>query len=301
MNINTLDLNLLVVFDALMRELHVTRAGESIGLSQPATSNALSRLRRLTKDDLFVRSKGKLLPTPTALQLAQKIQPALNQINQALNPEIIFEPDTSQQVFSIGMSDYTAFLLLPELLKYIEVNAPNVVIQVRSGDRHKLLKLLDTGDVDVLCGVFVEDILWHSSQKLFTEEYALVCRQNHSTIKKQISLQDYVEAKHLLVSIAEDRIGRIDYWLKEHNLTRQIALSVPHFLVAPFILAQTDLVATLAKRVAKHFAQTQSLKIFPLPIPSNGFTVVMRWHKSNQNKKDQVWLRSLLLNISKKL
>jgi DNA-binding transcriptional LysR family regulator len=301
MNLAGWDLNLLVVFDALMAERHVTRAGDRIGLSQPATSNALARLRKLTKDELFIRAGGALQPTPVAIALAQQIQPALQQIDRALSRELPFNPAQSDRVFAVGMSDYTAFLLLPQLLQTIAAEAPEVSIQVRSGERAKLLALLDTGEVDVVCGVFSDDVPWHNSQKLFAERFVCVCRQGHPFIQGQVSLQDYVRANHLLISIAEDRVGRIDHLLKQRNLSRHVALSLPHILVAPVVLAQTNLIATLSARVAQRFAQTQALQILPLPLELKGFSVVMKWHQSSHDHADQVWLRSRLQTVSEAL
>lgn len=299
MNFLGWDLNLLVVFDALMTERHVTRASERIGLSQPATSNALARLRKLTQDELFIRTGGSFQPTPVANLLAKQIQPALQQIDAALSQAKPFDPATSDRVFTIGMSDYTAFLLLPELLKTIKSEAPKIAVQVRTGERDRLLTLLDEGKIDVVCGLFPEKVSWHNSQTLFKETFVCVCRQEHPYIDNEISIQQYVEADHLLVSVAGDRSGRIDRILSQQGLSRQVTVSVPHFLVAPFILAQTDLVATLAKRVAESFAKMQSLKILPSPIALTGFSVSMRWHQSCQSQSDQVWLRSQIDHVSK--
>ncbi|MEO1394369.1 MAG: LysR family transcriptional regulator [Cyanobacteria bacterium J06634_5] len=301
MNLSGWDLNLLVVFDALITEQHLTRASERVGLSQPATSNALARLRKLTQDELFVRTKGRFQPTPVAIALAQQIQPALQQIDTALVQTKPFDPATSDHIFSLGMSDYTAFLILPELLKTLKSLAPKIAVQVRTGERDRLLKLLDEGKVDVLCGVFPENIPWHQSQKLFEETFVCVCRQDHPQIGSEISLLQYSEAEHLLVSVAGDRSGRIDRILQQQGLSRHVSVAVPHFLVAPFILAQTDLIAMLAKRVAERFAQRQALKLLPSPVALTGFSVVMRWHQSSQTHADQVWLRSQIEAISRTL
>ncbi|MDX2216835.1 MAG: LysR family transcriptional regulator [Oculatellaceae cyanobacterium bins.114] len=298
MNLAGIDLNLLVVFDALMTERHVTRAGERIGLSQPATSNALSRLRHLTHDELFVRSSGGLRPTPVAIALAQQIQPALAQIQTALLREQNFDPATSDRVFSIGMTDYVEFVVLPRLLEILETTAPHVQIQVRTGDRPHLLALLDSGDVDLICGLFPEQIAWHEEQLLFQEEFVCVCRSEHPIIRESLSLQDYLGASHLLVSIQEDRVGRVDKLLAEQNLSRHITLSIPHFLVAPFILARSNLVATLAKRVATEFAKTQHLKILPCPLPLEGFAVFMRSHHSTRHHATHIWLRETIATVA---
>jgi DNA-binding transcriptional LysR family regulator len=260
MNLAAIDLNLLVVFDAIMTERNVTRAGERVGLSQPATSNALARLRKLTNDDLFVRTAGGLQPTPIAIALANQIQPALQQIDRALIEEFSFDPATSDRVFTIGMNDYTAFVMLPKLLQKIQAIAPTVAIQIRSGDRSKLMTLLDKGEVDLICGVFPKQVAWHQTQLLFKEKFVCVCRPNHPIIDNSLSVEAYITVNHLLVSIAEDRIGRIDNYLATQNMTRQIAISVPHFLVAPFIIAQTDLVATLGMRRHKPLPKCRIFK-----------------------------------------
>ncbi len=298
MNIAEIDLNLLVVFNALMTERQVTRAGESIGLSQPATSNALARLRKLTQDKLFVRNGGALHPTPVAIALAQQIQPALDQIQTALSPVQPFDPTTSDRIFNIGMSDYVEFVLLPPLLEKLETTAPHVKIQVKSGDRQHRLALLDSGKIDLLCGLILDRIEWHEKQLLFREQFVCVCRRDHPFIGDALSLQDYVNASHLLVSVQEDMVGRVDYLLAQQNLKRHIALSIPHFLVAPAILARTNLIATLAERVAGEFAPAQNLKILPCPIPLTGFSIFMRWHQSMHEHSSNAWLRGVIAEVA---
>ncbi len=298
MNLAGIDLNLLVVFDALMTERQVTRAGERLGLSQPATSNALARLRSLTKDELFVRSSGKLQPTPVAIELAQQIQPALSQIQTALAPAPLFDPPNSDRVFNIGMSDYVEFVLLPPLLARLATIAPHVKIQVRSGNRDRQLALLDSGEIDLICGLFPNRVAWHERQLLFQERFVCVCRCEHPSIGDTISLAEYVNADHLLVSLQEDMVGRVDLQLAKQNLTRNILVSTPHFLVVPSILARTNLIATLVERVAREFAPILDLKILPCPLPLTGFSVFMRWHQSMRDRAPNAWLRGIITDIA---
>jgi DNA-binding transcriptional LysR family regulator len=283
-NLASIDLNLLVVFDALMAERNVTRAGERLGLSQPATSNALARLRSLINDDLFIRTATGLRPTATALSLKQHLRPALQQIQAALLEQSTFNPATSDRVFAMGMSDYVEFTLLPPLIQMLQTLAPQVSVQIRSGDRQKLLALLDTGEIDLAFGLFPEKIAWHKDHLLFQESYVCVCRHDHPVIGKSLSLEEYLAASHLLISVKEDRIGRVDTLLAEQNLKRHIALSIPHFLTAPFVLTQTDLIATLAQRIALTFAQHQRLKLLPMPFPIANFSVFMRWHHATETE-----------------
>ncbi|MEA5549379.1 LysR family transcriptional regulator [Anabaena cylindrica UHCC 0172] len=297
-NLAGLDLNLLVVFDALMTEHSVTRAALRLGLSQPATSNALARLRSLMEDELFIRKTTGLSPTPKALALAQQLRPALQQIQSTLLDQPNFDPATSDRIFTIGMSDYVEFTLLPKLVKTVQIIAPSISLQIKTGDRQKLLSLLDTGEIDLACGLFPEKISWHKEKLLFHEVYSCVCRQDHPNIGTNFSLEDYLKESHLLVSIQEDRVGRVDMLLTQKNLQRHIALSIPHFLIAPFILAESNLVATLPQRVALTFSQSQSLKLLPVPLPMAGFSVFMRWHQSTHNLPDYEWLRVLIIEVS---
>ncbi|GAB4214068.1 MAG: LysR family transcriptional regulator [Synechococcales cyanobacterium] len=297
MNLAGLDLNLLVVFDALLSEGHVTRAGQRLGLSQPATSHALARLRHLTGDPLFLRTPQGLQPTPKALALSTTLRPALHAIQATLLEAPPFDPSQSQRVFAIGMSDYVEFTVLPTLMRHLQSVAPGVGIHIRSGERAKLLALLDKGDIDVACGVFPENVPWHHAQILFEETYVGVCRDPHPTLPNPVDLDAFVAASHLLISIQEDRQGRVDTWLAEHQRSRHIALSLPHFLIAPFVLAQTNLIATLGSRIAHAFAQHQSLRLFPLPVPITGFAVTLRWHQSHQSDPAQSWLRTQLLQV----
>lgn len=298
MNLSGIDLNLLVVFDALMVQRHVTRAGQQVGLSQPATSNALARLRKLLDDDLFVRSASGLQPTPKAIALAQQIQPALEQIHSALNVPKPFEPAISDLTFAIGMSDYVEFTLLPQLIKQVQTIAPGIIFQIRSGDRKTQLALLDQGELDLVCGIFPEKVDWHQQQPLFDENFVCLCRHGHPKIQGNLSLETYVAAHHLLVSVKEDRIGRVDRILAKQKLQRHVALSVPHYLVAPGIVSQTDLITTLAERVARTFASTYDLQVLPLPFATRSFSIAMRWHKSNENVAAQRWLRALVTAVS---
>jgi len=297
-NLAGIDLNLLVVFDALMTEKNVTRAGERLGLSQPATSNALSRLRNLMADDLFVRSATGLQPTPKAIALNQQLHPVLQQIQSTLLEKPIFNPTTSDRIFAIGMSDYVEFTLLPKLMQRIQAIAPNVILQIRSGERQKQLSLLDNGEVDLVCGVFPEQIQWHKEELLFPENFVVVCRRDHPTIGNSLSLEEYLSVSHLLVSLKEDRTGQVDISLAQQTLKRHIALSIPHFLIAPFILTQTDLIATLAQRIALAFAEKQNLKILPIPLEIKGFSIWMRWHQSSEKSPDCQWLRSQIIEVS---
>jgi LysR family transcriptional regulator, mexEF-oprN operon transcriptional activator len=298
MNMAGIDLNLLVVFDALMQERNVTRAGQRIGLSQPATSSALARLRHLFDDELLIKTPNGMEPTARAIELEGSLRSALLQIQSAFAGQEQFVPETSARVFRLGMSDYAELVLLPELMQCLSQQAPGVQIQIKATDRREVLSLLDEDEIDLAIGFYPQQSSWHRQQVLFEEQFVCVCRQNHPLIKSPLTLETYLAASHLLVSLREDRVGRIDRYLMAQNQQRRIVLSIPHFLLTGFILARTDLVAALPERLASVWMGFLPLQRLPLPFQVSGFAVSMLWHAKNQDEPGHIWLRSLLSELS---
>lgn len=300
-NLAAIDLNLLVVFDALMTERHVTRAGERIGLSQPATSNALARLRNLFEDDLLVRTSTGLQPTSRAIALEQPIRQVLQQIQAALEQQQSFEPQTAERIFTIGMSDYGEFVLLPKLIAKLAETAPGIRVLVKSTNRYQAPKQLDAGEIDLAVGLFLEQASWHQLKQLFQENFVCISRRNHPNNQTPITLDNYLATPHLLISTNEDMVGKVDYVLEKQNLKRQITLSVPHFLIAPFVIANSNLIATLAERIAIAYADLLDLQLHPLPLQVSGFSVSMLWHSKHENDPAHLWLRTAIVDISQSI
>ena len=175
-NLTGVDLNLLVVFDALMTEQHLTRAAQKIGLSQPATSNALSRLRKLFNDDLFIKTSKGMTPTPRAIELAASIHQSLLQVQTAIYSEPEFIPQKSDHVFRLGMDDYSELVFLPKLLAQMQILAPKVKIQVRSTNWMRSPELLDPDEVDLAVGHCPQFQPWHTKQLLYEEYFVCVAQ-----------------------------------------------------------------------------------------------------------------------------
>ena len=300
-NLAAVDLNLLVVFDALMSERNVTRAGEKIGLSQPATSNALSRLRNLFQDELLVRTATGMTPTPKALSLSIPIRQILLQIQSSLEQDTFFVPEDSDRLFTIGTSDYGEFILLSKLMQKLETVAPKVKIRVRSLlDMKSAYQMLDSDKIDLAIGYFPECPPWQETEVLFEEGFVGVCSAENPKISDKVTLEDYLSVSHLLISpYNEDMTGWVDDALERQNLQRHVAISVPHFLAAPFIIANTNLVVTLAERVAKTYFDALNLRIFSLPLASEGFSMDMLWHTKNNGDLAHTWLRRIISELSK--
>lgn len=297
MNIAALDLNLLVVLEALLGERSVTRAAQRVGLSQPAVSNALARLRALLDDPLLVRTAGGMEPTPRALELEQPIQHALGTIRRALSASTAFEPERSAFTFRVQSADSVELSLLPRLLEQLERSAPLVDITVtRVGATTE--DDLRSGRIDLYVGSWFNIPAGLKHHLLRHEKFACLARKGHPKIKSRLSLEAYGAAGHVLVDNGDRPGAVLDTVLSDKGLGRRVALRTPHFLVAPLVVARTDLIATLPRGVATAFAQFLPLNVYAPPLDAPGFPVSMVWHPRTHEQAPHRWLRQLIMDLS---
>jgi DNA-binding transcriptional LysR family regulator len=295
------DLNLLVALNALLAEKSVTRAAGRLGLTQPAMSHALRRLRALFDDPLLVRTPRGMLPTAKAQRLDEPVQRILADVARTFHGEPAFDPRTARRTFTIFASDYCAFLLLPRMLARLSSIAPGVDLVVRTGITDYVLALED-GRLDVLLGVYDQDARNAYKQKLFRERFVCMVRRDHPQVKQTLRLDDYVSVPHLLVAPRGARPGGyIDDELAKRDGRRRIALTVPHFLLAPHIVASSDLILTVAERIARVFADLLPLRILEPPIKLSSFTISQYWHERQHNDPAHVWFRSVVAEVCKEL
>lgn len=299
MDIAAFDLNLLKAFDALYAERHVTHAGQRIGLSQSAMSGALTRLREVFKDELFVRSPTGMQPTPRADDLAGPVSAALRLMREVV-PAERFEPAAADHTITLALTDYAAFVLLPPLLARLAVEAPGLDVRVRGiFGRVEALDLLDNGEATLAIGFPVEASARILVHPLLREGFACIARHGHPAFATGASLESFAAAQHLLVSPENDRLGLVDDRLAALGLRRRIVLSLPQFVVAPFVVAETDLVATLASRVARRFAGASlGLAVHEPPIALPDWPLAMMWHRRVNDHPATAWLRDLIADVS---
>lgn len=300
MNISAVNLNLLVAFDALFDELSVTRAARRAGVTQPAMSNTLSQLRALFGDALFVRHRTGLTPTARAKELAEPIRKGLGLLQGALTGPR-FEPATSERRFVIATSDYVELVLLPALLRRLTKQAPRVQLQLRPWGLHEAPPELARGEVDVMLGFYDKLPPHHYEQPLFDDQYVCVVRRRHPTVKNKLTLAHYLELSHVLVSARADSLGSVDRALGALGKERTIGARVSHFLTVPVLVAQTDFVAALDRRVAEVFAAPLGLKLFPPPLKLPKGTVGQVWHEQQHADPGHRWLRSLIADVASAL
>jgi DNA-binding transcriptional LysR family regulator len=298
-NINALNLNLLLVLDALLTERHVSRAGKRLGLSQPAVSNALAQLRVKLGDPLLVRSRGVMLPTARAQALIGPLRAALGTLETALSAEPSFDPARSEATFVLAATDFVEFVLLPKLLARLAREAPGVQLLLRPWPYHRTPPSLETREADLWLGFYPDVPASHRQQKLFGDEFVCIVRRGHPQVGKRLTLKTYLTLRHILVSAEAASPGVADNALAARGLSRVVGLRLSHFLMVPDVVAVTDLVAAVSRRVAEPFARRLPLRIFPPPLALPRGTVGQVWHERTHTSPSHAWLRGLIAELCK--
>jgi len=292
MNIKNFDLNLLVVFKTLYEERNVTKASKKIGITQPAMSNALNRLRYLVKDELFIRGPKGMRPTPRANELSSPIQTALNNLELSLS-SINFDPKTTKKLYKISISDDVAPLILPNLINFLEKESPNSSLRIRSEQGSEAIKLLDSNDIDFAIGRFEMVSTRFESVDLYTEKYVCMMNSDHPLAKDdKLSIEQYLSSKHLRVAPAGTPVAPIDRSLSQLNLEREIFARIDLVTMAPLILKNSDLILTLPSKTAHRMAKNYNFSIAELPIGLEQRQTKLLWHRELTNHPAYDWIKS---------
>jgi DNA-binding transcriptional LysR family regulator len=299
MNWGGFDLNLLIVFDAVMQERSVTRAGSRIGLSQPAMSHALNRLRHMLKDEVFIRTPQGMVPTPRAELLAQPLRDALSELQLALEPAA-FDPAASDRRFALAVNNYAAVVLAAPLVAAVSAAAPGVVLDLRPSGTLDIIDCLDRGDLDLALGSMDSPGERFATAPLLEDAFVMVMRRGHPASQRKLSPAAFAALPHLEISSSLEDTGFIDGWLAERKLVRRIALRAPYLSAAP-ILVQSDLVATLSRRIAQEFVRNHPLLIHKPPYNSPRVRTVMLWHRRFDRHPAHRWLRDIIQSVTKSL
>jgi DNA-binding transcriptional LysR family regulator len=305
MNLQTIDLNLLLVFEALMDERNVTRAAARVGLSQPAMSNALARLRRNFDDPLLMRTPDGMMPTPLAQSLIVPIRTALTQLRAALEEKPAFNAAESKRTFHVLANDYAEIMLIAPLLSDLSREADGVSLHVyrpRSIFQPPPAAAL-ADSFDLAIGFFPDalalDVSVHS-ELLWEENNVCIARAKHRIIKGDVSLKQYAAARHVAVFYKSQGPGLIDSLLEQQGLSRRQTVLVPHFSSVPFIVAGSDLIATVPERLAYKFDKLK-LQVMPVPLAIPPFRLTMIWHERRDRDPAHVWLRGLIVETAKEI
>jgi DNA-binding transcriptional LysR family regulator len=299
-NLSSIDLNLLVALEALISETHVGRAGRKIGLSQPATSHALKRLRDLLSDPLLIRVGSKMELTPRAVGLREPLVETLQRVQTILVADS-FEPQRSSRRFSVMMQDHIGHLVVPALVKRVHSDAPGVRFDVLPWQSPGSMKLERFRAIDLLLSCSINEIAGFQRETLFTETEVTVVRKGHPSSLQMKNLKAFLNSKHVAVvgrGLTEDPV---DSWLREEGLTRQIVLRVPSYLQALQAVSQTDLVAFVPRRLAESLARSLSLALLRPPIDPGAYQEYLFYPRRAFQDPASIWLRKLALEIGKQL
>lgn len=298
MNLKETDLNLFIAFDVIYTEKNLTKAGQVLGITQPAVSNALSRLRELFGDDLFIRTSKGMIPTPVANQIIKDVRSALSLIQNTISETEKFDPSIAEMTFKISIGDSSEYRLLPLLIKELAEIAPRIKVETYLTPRKDAPRELASGSIDFSIDppVHTDPHLRH--EKIYEEDYVMIVRKDHPILSlKEITIEDYLKLSHIHISNRKTGLGHVDMALYRLGLSRDIGLRAQHFLVAPYIVEQSDLAIT----TTKGFAVDRDLAWREVPFEIEPLILHLYWHEAKDSDPSTKWMKDLMLKTYGKL
>ncbi len=298
MKLSDIDLNLFVVFDAIYTEGNLTRAGEIIGITQPAVSNSLSRLRNLFDDPLFVRTADGMVPTPVAQNIIGPIRQALGFIRASVQESESFVPSASDKRFRVSMTDMSQEILLGGLVSNISALAPLVSIDCYQVRRRDMNIELAAGNIDLAIDIPLTPDPQIRQARLFTHDHVCVLRKGHPIGKARLDLDLYLQLDHIHVSSRRGGLGHVDLVLGKMSRRRNIALRTQHYLTTPRLVANTDMALTAPKMFAELIRSNNAVEIHELPFDVPALETFLYWHESTDKDQANQWMREQILTFA---
>ena len=295
---NKLDLNLLLIFSAVMRKRSVTLAGEELNLTQSAVSNGLRRLREHFSNPLFVKTSHGMTPTPLAERLSVPLIESLDRIRTSLQSTELFDPQTSERTFRMYMSDMGELVLMPRLMRILEQEAPGITLQMVDVSPRLAQSMMADGGIDIAIGTFASLEAGFHSQLLFTKSYVLMARRGHPELVNGLSLEAFLRARHAIyrphAASHDDFDELVATVFRDHGARRRIVVELAHALGIIETVAGSDLVICVPRRFAERHGDTGSVDTFALPFDSSVADISQFWHTVVHDDPGHQWLRSLV-------
>jgi DNA-binding transcriptional LysR family regulator len=298
MDITDIDLNLLVVFDALLRTRSVSQAARQLGMSQPATSFALNRLRKTFGDPLFVRTSRGIHPTPFSEAMATPLEEVIDRIRADLLQQPIFDPPTATRAVTLNMQDIGELVFLPQIMERLSSLAPGLQLRTVNLPAAELEPALRKGEVDLAIGFFPE--LGSAAvyqQRLFTHTFVCIVRADHPTIGGELTRKQFIEGRHAVVHPAGQMNDSLEAELQQQGLTRHISVRLEHFLAIPTLLGRSDLIFTVPYAIGASLARLAAIKLVKPPFKARPRVVRQHWHSRFQNDAANRWLRGVVAEL----
>jgi DNA-binding transcriptional LysR family regulator len=301
MQFHGLDLNLLVVLDAVLTERSVTRAAERIHLSQSASSGALARLRDFFKDELLVQVGHKMVLTARAESLVDPVRNILLQTEEIINTRPAFVPGSSNRNFRLMMSDYVATVLMPQVLSRLHTLAPGVTVEVLS-NADSSIQALERDEVDFLIAPPQHISELHPREDLFSDGYVCVICSENSQVGSSLSLDEYLALGHVVARFGKSRTPSVDEWFFERfGPKRRIEVVAMSFNLLPQFVIGTTRIATMPESIARRYGRILPLRIIPTPTPIPRLNEVLQWHRCRDADSATIWFRELLRTATQEL
>jgi len=296
MELQDIDLNLLVVFNELLRQRRVSIVADALGMSQPAVSNALNRLRKSLGDELFLRTSKGMIPTPFAETLAEPVRYALAAIHDSLNATAAFDPKTSNRSFTLAMTDIGEIYFLPAIMKELALKAPGIKISTVRNQSDALQDEMERGEVDLAIGFLPDLKTGFFQRRLFRQRYVCIFRKGHPIARTGLTMKSFVQAEHVSIVAEDTGHGMVEIALQRAGIQRNVRLRVPHFVALGHILQTTDLIAVVPEAYAMRTLAPFELVSAPCPARIPDITINVLWHARNQRELGNQWLRQIVFD-----
>lgn len=292
----SIELRHIRIFIAIYRTRGITQAALRLGLSQPAISIGLGMLRKRFNDALFVRTGSGMMPTPYADHLMHSLESPMLQLDEALGNLETFKPDTSERVFRVSMVDLATVVILPRLLQYLEANSPSVTLEVFPLTSATSAQL-EEGQVDVAFGVSPPLQAGFYQKRLYQESLVCIARADHPRVRSDLSLDDYLNEKHMVISPPGSSHWLLEKWLSERRLQRKVGCRVQSFVGVANVVAETEMIATVPKNLGNYFSQVGRIRVVNGPAELPHHVMSLYWHERYQKDQSVLWLRNVIFTL----
>ncbi len=297
MDIKTADLNLLYIFEVMLQQRSVTRTAEVIGLSQPATSGAIARLRLMFDDPLFVKSGQEMKPTARAMSLAEPVRLVMETVKSRILQDSTFDPAVSTRTFTVLMPDIAEMAFIPRVFSYLAVHAPHVDLRARSIPPSEASAVLEAGEAELAVGFFPDlQTTGFFQQRLFKTSYVCIACAQNTAASTRISLKEFLSAGHVVVR-PEGREHLFEGFLRQRRLSRRVALELSHFMSLIAILPGTRLLAVVPVQVADAIAEHIAIKRSVIPLRAPQIDVLQFWHQRFHKDPGNMWFREIVRKL----